>query len=187
VISIQSKYPLDLVTTDFLKVDQCQGGIGNILVITDHCTKLAVAVLTSNQTAKTTADVLLNSFIFKYGIPARLLSDQGSNYESAVIQEMCKVLNIDKVRTSVYHPQCNGASERFNRSLLSMLGTLEPEKKDDWKKYLPALVYAYNATKHESIGFSPFQLMFGRKVRLPVDIALHVDTDEPVLNTEYAQ
>jgi len=68
-----------------------------------------------------------------------------------------------------------------------MLGTLEPEKKDDWKKYLPALVYAYNATKHESIGFSPFQLMFGRKVRLPVDIALHVDTDEPVLNTEYAQ
>ena len=77
MISIQSKYPLDLVTTDFLKVDQCKGGIGNILVITDHCTKLAVAVPTSNQTAKTTADVLLNSFIFKYGTPDRLLSDQG--------------------------------------------------------------------------------------------------------------
>ena len=65
-----------------------------------------------------------------------MLSDQGPNFESAVIQEMCKVLNIDKVRTSVSHPQCNGASERFNRSLLSMLGTLEPEKKDDWKKVL---------------------------------------------------
>jgi len=72
MISIQSNYPLDLVTTEFLKVDQCKGGIGNILVITDHFTKLAVAVPTSNQTAKTTADVLLNIFIFKYGIPARL-------------------------------------------------------------------------------------------------------------------
>jgi len=92
-----------------------------------------VTVPTSNQTAKTTVDVLLNSFIFKYGIPARLLSYQGPNFESAVIQQICKVLNIDKVRTSEYHPQCNGASERFNRGLLSMIVALEPEKKDDWE------------------------------------------------------
>ena len=92
-----------------------------------------MAVLTSNQTAKTTVDILLNSFIFKYGIPARLLSYQGPNFESAVIQQICKVLNIDKVRTSEYHPQCNGASERFNGSILSMLGAPEPEKKDDWE------------------------------------------------------
>ena len=72
------------------------------------------------QTTKTTADILLNSFIFKYGIPARLLYEQGQTFGSAVIQEMCKVLNIDKVRTSVYHPRCNGASKRYKRSILSM-------------------------------------------------------------------
>jgi len=68
------------------------------------------------------------------------------------------------------------------------LALLNPKRKITGKKYLPAIVYAYNATKHEYTGFSPFQLVFGRKARLPVDIALHVDTvtDEPVLNTEYA-
>jgi len=190
MISIESGFPLDLVTTDFLKVDQCRGGIGNILVITDHYTKFSVAVATQNQTAKTTADVLLNHFIFKYGIPARLLSDQGPNFESEVIKETCKVLNIDKVRTTVYHPQCNGSSERYNRSLLSMLGTLEPEKKADWKKYLPSLVYAFNATKHESTGFSPFELMFGRKAKLPIDSVFNLDqadSNNIPLSTDYAK
>lgn len=129
MFSTESGHPLHLVTTDVLKVDLCKGGIGNILLITNNCTKFAVAVPTANQTPKTTADVLLNHFIYKYGIPARLLSDQKPNFESEVTEELCEVLNIEHVRTTVYHPQCNGVSESFNRSLLAMLGTLEPEKK----------------------------------------------------------
>lgn len=136
LVSIKSSYPLEIVSTDFLTVDQCKGGIKNVLVITDHFTKFAVAVTTKNQTAKTTAEALLNNFIFPYGIPTKLLSDQGPNFESQVVKELCTLLGIDKIRTTVHHPMGNGISERFNRSLLTMLRTLEPEKKQDWKNII---------------------------------------------------
>lgn len=129
MVSMESSDPVDLVTTDVLKVHPCKCGTGNIFVITYNCTKFAITVPTANQTAKDTVDVLLNHFLCKYDILARLLSDQGLNFGSEVIEELCEVLNIENVRATVYHPQCSEVSERFNRSLLAMLGTLEPEKK----------------------------------------------------------
>ena len=66
----------------------------------------------------------------------------------------------------------NGQAERFNSTLLSMLATLEPDKKADWKSHVPALVHAYNCTQHDTTGFSPYFLMFGRDPRIPLDLAL---------------
>ena len=74
-----------------------------------------------------------------------------------------------KSRTSIYHPEGNAGPERFNRTLLNMLGTLENSQKLDWKRYVNHLVYCYNSTPHESTRVSPFELMFGRKPKLPVD------------------
>lgn len=106
LVNIKSTYPLELVSTDFLTVDPCTGGIRNILVITDHFTEYAVAVHTKYQTAKTTAEALLNNFIVHYGGPAKLLSDQGSNFESEVIQELCKLIRSHKAfkRSTIYYP-----------------------------------------------------------------------------------
>lgn len=178
LVNVITTYPLELVCMDFLTVEPSKGGIANILVITDHFTKLALAIPTKNQTAKTTAEAFFENFIVHYGIPTRIHSDQGGNFESNVIRELCELFGIQKSRTTPYHPSGNGISERYNRTLLNMLGTLDPRKKPDWKKHLPSLVYAYNCTKHETTKYSPFQLMFGRTPKLPIDSVFETAREE---------
>ena len=168
--SIQTYQPLELLCMDYLKLETSKGGFQYILVITDHFTRFAQAIPTKNQTAKTTADVLFNNFIVHYGVPAKIHSDQGAQFESNIIQELCKILNIQKSRTTPYHPMGNGLCERFNRQLLQMLGTLNNYQKHDWKSHIAPLVHAYNSFKQETTGHSPFYLMFGREPMLPVDI-----------------
>lgn len=189
LVNISSTYPLELVCLDYLTLEPSKGNISNVLVITDHFTRFAVAIPTRNQTAKTTADALYNDFIVRYGIPARLHADQGANFESAVIKELCEIMGIKKSRTSVYHASGNGMTERFNRTLISMLGTLETDQKKNWKHYIAPLVQAYNCIKHESTGFSPYMLFFGREPRLPVDLAFTLDngTNDKPSYSEYVQ
>lgn len=169
LVNINSTYPLELVCMDFLSLESSKGGYSNILVITDHFTKFSIAIPTKNQTARTTAEAIYNNLILTYGIPTRLHSDQGANFEADIIKELCQLTGIKKTRTTAYHPMGNGQTERYNRTLLNMLGTLEQSQKNDWKKYVPSLVYAYNCTRHETTKMSPFELMFGRKSRLPLD------------------
>ena len=172
---IISKEPLELLCIDFLTVEPCKGGIENILVITDHFSRFSQAIPCKNTTAKTTAKLLFDLFITHFGFPLKLHSDQGKQFESAIIKELCSLCNIQKSRTTPYHPMGNGKCERFNRTLLSMLGTLEAEKKSNWKAYINSVVHAYNCSKSESTGYSPFYLMYGRQPRLPIDLILGVE------------
>ena len=170
LVNVQTTYPLELVCMDFLTLEPAKGNIGNILIITDHYIKFAKAIPKKNQTAKTTAETLYNDFILNFGMPTRLHSDQGANFESETIAELCRLTGVKKSRTTPYHPQGNAGPERFNRTLLNMLGTLEEDQKLDWKKYVNSLVYAYNCTPHESTGYAPYELLLGRKPRLPIDV-----------------
>ena len=174
LVNITTSQPLELLCIDFLTLESSKGGFQNVLVVTDHFTKYAQAFPTKNQTAKTTADVLFHKFITHYGIPQKIHSDQGAQFEGSLIKELCTIMNIKKSRTTPYHPMGNGLCEKFNRTLLQMLGTLDIDKKADWKSHIGPLVHAYNSMKQESTQFSPFFLMFGRQPRLPVDIAFNI-------------
>ena len=177
LVSILTSQPLELLCTDFLKLEPSEGGVQDILVITDHFTRFAQAIPCSSQSAKATAKALYDTFICHYGFPLRLHSDQGRNFESSIIQELCKLCGIEKSRSTPYHAQGNGACERFNRTLLSMLGTLPPLSKQNWKDHVKTVVHAYNCTRNDVTKFSPFMLMFGREPRLPVDILLGVNQE----------
>jgi len=87
------------------------------------------------------------------------------------------MLGIKKSRTTPYHPQGDPQHERFNRTLLDMLGTLDTQDKSKWSKHLSHLVHAYNCTMNESTGYSPYFIMFGREARLAVDVTFWVSSD----------
>ena len=175
-MNIKTSEPLELVCLDYLTLETSKGGYQHILVITDHFTKYAVAIPTRNQTAKTTADAFYNNFVLHYGLPKRLHSDQGANFESNLIKELCTLTGIERSRTTPYHPMGNGLTERFNRTLLQMLGTLTTEQKQNWKKYVGPMVHAYNSLRQDTTGHTPYFLMFGRQPRLPVDFTFGLNT-----------
>ena len=170
LVPIPVSRPMELVHLDYLCIEPCKGKIENLLVVTDHFTKYAQAFPTKSQTASTTEQVLWNNFICHYGFPEKFISDQGRNFESELIKDLCRLAKVKKIRTTPYHPMTNGQCERFNQTLCDMLGTLETEEKADWKAFIHTLTHAYNCTRHSVTGHSPFYLMFGRHPRLPVDV-----------------
>jgi transposase InsO family protein len=174
LVNIESSYPMELLCIDYLSLEVSKGGYENVLVITDHFTRYAQAFPTKNQTARTTAKVLFENFFVHYGFPEKLHSDRGQNFLSKVIQRLCKIAGVKRTRTTPYHPQGNGQCERFNQTLIKMLRTLESERKSDWKSAISALVHAYNVTKCEVTGYSPYHLMFGRTPRLAIDAVLGI-------------
>uniref|UniRef100_A0A8P4K456 Gypsy retrotransposon integrase-like protein 1 n=1 Tax=Dicentrarchus labrax TaxID=13489 RepID=A0A8P4K456_DICLA len=188
LVNIKSTRPLELVCMDFLSLEPDTSNTKDILVITDHFTKYAVAIPTPNQRAQTVARCLWDNFMVHYGIPERLHSDQGPDFESRMIKELCKVAGIHKIRTTPYHPRGNPV-ERFNRTLLNMLGTLDNKDKSQWRNFVKPLVHAYNCTKNDVTGFTPYELMFGRQPRLPVDLAfaLPLRDGEYKLHSQYVQ
>ena len=175
---IFASQPMEIVHLDHLTLEPCKGKIESVLVVTDHFTRYAQAYPVRNETAKTTAKVLWEHFFRHYGFPQKILTDQGPGFESDLFKEILDLATIEKVRTTSYHPQTNGQCERFNSTLMNMLGTLSPEQKRDWKAHLLTMCQAYNATQHSSTGFSPYFLMFGRHPRLPMDYQMGINRND---------
>ena len=142
----------------------------NILIITDHFMRYAQAIVTTSQKASVVAKVLWDQFFMNYGIPGKILSDQGRNFESKLIEELCLINQVKKLRTTPYRPQTKGSCKRFNRTLIAMIGTLPDDHKNCWIQHVPTLVHAYNCTRSNATGYSPYYLLSGCRPLLPIDI-----------------
>ena len=127
--------------------------VKNVLVMTNHFTRYALAVVTKDQTAKTVAKVFYKRVIAVFGTPTELLSDRGANFMSALVEELCSAFGIQKCRTTAYHAQCNGQVEHFHQTLFHMIGKLSHDKKAQWEKHLLELLQAYNSTRSAVTGY----------------------------------
>ena len=140
-----------------------------VLVICDYATRYPEAVPMRTVGAESVAEELVKMFA-RVGIPGKILTDQGSNFTSQLLTEMYRLLHIRPIRTTPYHPQTDGLVERFNQTLKSMLRKFATQKKKDWDKLIPYVLFAYREVTQRSTRFSPFELLYGREVRGPLDV-----------------
>ena len=145
-------------------------GHQHILVIMDYATRYPEAIPLRKTSAKTIAKELFQVFS-RVGLPKEVLTDQGTPFMSRVTKELCKLLKVTQLRTSVYHPQTDGLVERFNKTLKQMLRRVVDKDGKNWDYLLPYLMFAIREVPQSSTGFSPFELLYGRNPRGLLDIA----------------
>ena len=162
---------MERVATDILgPLPETERGNKYILIISDYFSKWTESFAIMNQTAATVADILVKEFFCRFGTSNEIHSDQGSNYESALFSEVCKLLDIRKTRTTPLNPKSDGMVERFNRTLEGMLATLVDKNQRNWDLLLPFVMMAYRASEHASTKATPNMLFLGREVSLPIDL-----------------
>ena len=184
--SINTSAPLELITIDYLKLEKGVGGYQYILLVVDHFTRYVQGYATKNKSGTTAAKKIYGDFVLRFGLPSQILHDQGREFENSLFAELEKLSGVRKLRTTPYHPQCNGMVERMNKTILGMLRTLPEKSKSRWPESLDKLLYAYNCTTHDTTGFEPYFLMFGRHPKLPIDLILDEETED-VSQEEYAR
>jgi transposase InsO family protein len=124
---------MERVAIDILGLlPKTEAGNEYLLVAQDYFTKWPEAFALSNQQTPTVADVQVNQFFSHFGIPLEIHSDQGRNFESALFQEICSILQIEKTRTTPYHPESDGIVERFNQTLEIGLRKFVNKNHSDW-------------------------------------------------------
>ena len=133
-----------------------------LLVITDRFTKLTQVVALRTVTAYTVAVAFCDAWVFKYGVPRSLLSDNRPPFDAKFFRSTCRVLGVTNLYTSAYHPQTNGQFERYNRTIASMLRNYVSEDQNDCDVYVGPLTYAYHSHVHRTTGTTPFELVLSR-------------------------
>jgi hypothetical protein len=162
--------PFERIAMDIVgPLERSKSGNKYVLVICDYATRYPEAIPLRSIEAKKIADELIKLFS-RVGIPKEILTDQGSNFTSKLLSQIYQLLQIKGLTTSPYHPQTDGLVERFNGTLKSMIRKFIDEEPGNWDKLLPYLLFAYREVPQESTGFSPFELLYGWRVRGPLDV-----------------
>lgn len=169
--------PLPIIEVPFSRIamgivgplERTQTGFKYSLVICDYATRYPEAFPLRKVTAGPIAQALLQLFS-RVGIPQEVLTDQGTAFLSKTLKQVYSLLGIKGIRTTPYHPQTDGLVERYNQTLKGMLRKFVAANGKDWDRWLPYLLFAYREVPQASTGFSPFELLYGRQVRGPLDV-----------------
>ena len=150
-----------------------------ILTLVDCATRYPEAIPMKGIDTIECAEELVNIFS-RIGIPQEILSDRGSQFVSDLMREISRLLSVRQLQTTPYHAQCNGLVERWNGTLRRMIQKMAAEKPSDWDRYIPALLFSYREVAQASLGFSPFELVYGRSVRGPMSVLRDIWADDDI-------
>lgn len=183
-----SGVPMERVHIDFLgPLPRTAQNNQYILMAVDQFTKWVECIPVPTQTAEETAKAIVNQFFSRFGIPFEILTDRGSNFESALFTELCALLKINKTRTTAYRPSANGQVERYNRTLMDAVRCFVGDKQETWDIFLPQIAGALRSSVCRSTGFTPNKLMLGREVYTPADLIYPGGKKESVTVSEYVK
>ena len=143
--------------------------LGNryILVAVDHFTRWTEAKATTDKSASSIAQFIVEDIIFKHGAPAIIQSDNGTEFNNEVVQNMCQILEVTKKFSSPYRPQTNGMVEQTNKILILKLAKIATNDLSNWDQYLPQALFATNISRNSTMTYSPFEMLYGRAPMLP--------------------
>ncbi|XP_070174274.1 uncharacterized protein [Littorina saxatilis] len=157
-----------------------------ILVTVDYATRYPEATPLKKIDTPHVAEALWENWT-RVGIPEKVLSDNGTQFKSEMMQEVYNLMSVHGMYTTPYHAQCNGLVERFNGTLKQMLKRLCQEQPKEWDRFIPACLFAYREVPQESLKFSPFELLYRRTVRGPMQVLRKLwtkeETDQEVRTT----
>ena len=164
------KGPWEFLQVDFIgPLPSARGGYRYCLVIIDKFSKWVEVIPTRNNTANTVARVLANQIIPLWGAPMQIESDQGTHFTGQVTKDLCKMLNIKQKFHVPYRPQSSGMVERVNRTIKEGITKQMAQHQNRWTEALPTVLTVLRATPSKATGVSPYELMTGRVMRLPID------------------
>lgn len=152
------------------------------ITLQDDLTKYVVIIPLENKEADTIAKALVQNFILIYGSFLELKSDQGTEFKNEVLKQISKILNFKQTFSTAYHPQSIGALERNHRCLNEYLRNFSNVHHNDWDEWTKFYEFTYNTTAHTDTEYTPFELVFGRKAKLPQD--MQKVTPEPIYNLD---
>ena len=146
-----------------------KSGCQYLLTIMCASTRFPEAIPLRNIKTKTIVKALVKFFTF-VGLPRSVQSDQGSNFMSGIFQQVMHELGIKQYKSSAYHLESQGALERFHQTLKNMIRSYCYDTEKDWDEGIHLLLFAVRESVQESLGFSPFELVFGHTVRGPLKL-----------------
>ncbi|HVW99996.1 MAG TPA: DDE-type integrase/transposase/recombinase [Candidatus Babeliaceae bacterium] len=170
--------PFSQITIDYLDLPVSKSGYTCLLVIIDRATRLIKAVPCKTHDTLEFVERLIEEWIFNYGTPNVILTDNGKAFVSSLVKQLYKTLDIEQVLSTPYNPQSHGLVERANQTIgkiLRGLITAHNDSTKNWDKYINHVVFVMNTTINTTTGFSPYELVYGRKAAYPIDRLLYDD------------
>jgi transposase InsO family protein len=165
---IVATYLGEIWAADIAVLSTCTKGNRHLFVMSEYLSKWVITAALASFDTDHIIPIILFEVCLKLGVPNRLITDNGSNFISEAMNQVCTRLGIRRSLTAVEHPQTDGLVERLNRTIKTSLAICADNNPFEWDEHLPFVTFAYNTAKQSSTGYSPFEVMFGRKAKLPL-------------------